>query len=182
MPRDSISLVVRRLGSFSNTPRSRNCLVFRRVGSLSYVSRAKFCLVVCRVGSLPYTPCPGICLVVRLEESFSHTPRATVCLVVKRVGSFSYTSDLGILKSVLSFVGRRVSLTRPVLVSGSYRVSGQFLLHAPLWNLCVRSADRGSLLAPRTTICLVVRRVGSLSYTPHVGNCLVFRRVESVSD
>ena len=36
-----------------------------------------------------------------------------------------------LLESVLSFVGRGVSLTRPVLVGVSSRVGGEFLLHAP---------------------------------------------------
>ena len=81
-----------------------------------------FCLVVCRV------PCPGICFVVRWEEGFFYTPRAAVRLVVEQVGSFSYTS---LLEFVLSFFGRVLCLTRPVLVGVSSEVGGEFLLHAP---------------------------------------------------
>ena len=45
------------------------------------------------------------------------------------------------LEPVLSFVGRGVSLIRPVLVCVSSRAGGKFLLHVPSWNLCVRSAS-----------------------------------------
>ena len=46
-----------------------------------------------------------------------------------------------VLNSVWSYVGCRVFLARPVLVCVSCRVSGEFLLHAPLGNLCVPSAS-----------------------------------------
>ena len=52
-----------------------------------------------------------ICLVVRQERSVPYTPDAVIFLVLKRVGSFSYTPR------VSSFVGRGVTLIRPVLVS-----------------------------------------------------------------
>ena len=63
------------------------------------------------LGSFSYTPRTLIRLVIRQERSLSYMPGAVIFLVVKRVGSFSYTPR------VSSFVGREISLTRPVLVS-----------------------------------------------------------------
>ena len=65
----SFGLVVRRVGSFSYTPRAGNCLVFRRVGRLSDTPLAVISLVFQRVGSFPYTPRAAIYLVVILIRS-----------------------------------------------------------------------------------------------------------------
>ena len=106
---------------------------------------------------------------------------AECCSLSHREAGRDFLLHTPVLESVLSFVGRGVTLTRPVLVSVSSNVGGGFLLYALWWNLCDRSADRGSLLTPRARICLVVRRVGSFSYTPRAQICLVVRRVESLS-
>ena len=63
---------------------------------------------------------------------------------------------LPVLQSVSSLMGSDVSLIRPVLVCISFRAGGEFVLHAPSWNLC--------------SFSLVVRLVGCFSYTPRAGN------------
>ena len=101
----SFGLVVRRVGSFSYTPRAGNFLVFRRVGSLSDTPLAGIVLVVRRVGSFSYTPCAGICLVhKRLGDSLKHPA----------------------VKPVSSFVGRGVSITRPMMASVLFGSVGSF--------------------------------------------------------
>ena len=65
-------------------------------------------------------------------------PRAGICLVVRREGNYYYTAR-DVFYLVLCWWG--VSLTRPVLVCVSSSVGGKFLLHAPSWNMCVRSAS-----------------------------------------
>ena len=59
-------------------------------------------------------------------------PRAGICLVVRREGNQYYTAH-----DVLYLVLRPVL----VLVCVSSSVGGKFLLHAPSWNMCVRSAS-----------------------------------------
>ena len=101
-------------------------------------------------------------------------------------------------QSVSSFVRSGVSLTRPVLsyfsslngsgVSHTHLLScrssaEEYLLHAPCWNMSGRRSggNRASLLTPRARICLVVRRVGSFSYTPHAGIYFIVWRVGNLS-
>ena len=65
-------------------------------------------------------------------------PRAGICLVVRREGNHYYTAR-DVFYLVLCWWG--VSLARPVLVCVSSGVGGKFLLHAPSWNMYVRSAS-----------------------------------------
>ena len=123
-----MGLVVRRVGSFSYTPRVGNCLVFRRVENVSVTPLAVIFLVARRVGSFSYTPRDGICLVVRQWGSLSCTPRSAICLVAKRTRPA--------LESVPSFVGWGISLTRPVLVCLVFGLC-EFLLYTVLLNLSV---------------------------------------------
>ena len=106
----------------------------------------------------------------------SYTPHAEICLLVPRVGSFSYTSP--VYESVCSF--------------------GESLIRAPCWNWSRHLVVRESLLHTLPRSCLVVQRVGSLSYTPgcqlgqivqriyrvsytpRAGMCLLVRRIGSL--
>ena len=112
-------LLARWEGSLYYTARDGICLVLGRWGvSLTHPC---FSLVVRRVGSLSYTPRTGICLFSRLlmslyctlrqKQSLSYTLGAVIFLVLKCVGSFSYRPRVSL------FVGREISLARPVLVS-----------------------------------------------------------------
>ena len=111
-----------------------------------------------------------------------------------------------VLKSVCSFVGKE-SLFHAIFWKLSYQTEGgqslsntlctflsgrlpdeEFHLHAPCWilfvglgviRLVVRQVGTFSYTHPGT--CLVVRWVGSLSYTPCPGIGLVIRREESFS-
>ena len=65
--------------------------------------------------------------------------------------------------AILSFVGRGVSLTRPVL---------QFVLSF---------VGRGVSYTPRAAKCFVVRRYESLSYTTCAESCLVGKRIRGLS-
>ena len=86
------------MDSLSYTPRVGICLVDRRVGGLSYTPRARSCLVKDWWGVSLYD---GICVFVRPRRSAG--------------GEFLLHAPL--LEPVLSFVGRGVYLTRPVLLS-----------------------------------------------------------------
>ena len=116
---------------------------------------------------LSCSTCPGICLVFRREESFSYTPRAAICLVVKRVGSYSYIPRLG----VCLVVRREGSITSTpcasiCVVFGWWDVS----VTRPVMESVCSFGGYWSLFTPRARICLVVRRLGSFSYTPRAGN------------
>ena len=174
-------LVVRREESFSYTPRAEVCLVVKRVGVSLTHPVFGICLVVRGEGSFSYilesmsgctsggesmrTPCPGICL--GLVGSFSYTPRDAISLVVRRVGrvSLSYTSHV---------TGNTLISPRVV------RAGGEFSLNAPcLVCVCLVFCRVGSLYLTRPvleSVSFVVRRVGSFSYTPRAGICLVVRR------
>ena len=57
---------------------------------------------------------------------------------------------------------------------------GEFLLHAPCSNPFHRLAMGSLSYTPRAGTCLVVRRVGTLTDTPCPGLSQVVRRVESL--
>ena len=163
----SFGLVVRRVGSFTYTPRAGNFLVLRRVGSLSDTSHSINFLVVRRVGSFSYTPRAGIYLVVKRIMSFSYTLRVGNCLVLRWVGNLFYTPRA----SMSCFRFARVSVTHRIVGHSSEWgqlgcgwVRGESLLHAPCsslsglssggetlfqalyWNLSHRSVGGWSLL------------------------------------
>ena len=82
-------------------------------------------------------------------------------------------------RSVLTsvFVGRRVSLIRPLLQSvSSLSGSGVSLKH-PVLEFCASLC----YTMPRAAVCLVVKRVGSFSYSPRVGICYVVRQEGSIA-
>ena len=109
---------------------------------------------------ISYTSRSEICLVVRGVRSFSYTFRLEICLVVRYMGSLSETPCAGLYANLSV---------------------GEYLLHAPCWNLPHRLAREESLSLSRAENCLVVRRVRSLSYSPHAGICPVVWRVDSFS-
>ena len=133
------------MGNFSYTPGTEIYSSVWQVRSVSYTPRAGMCLIIRRLGSLSYTPRTTICLIIRRFASLSYTPRPGICLVVRWVMSHYYMPMLGSVSSICDW---GVSLTRPVLQSVSSCACGEFLLHTP------------------DEICLVVRQVGSFSYTP----------------
>ena len=77
--------------------------------------------------SLSYTPRVGIRLVVRRVGGLSYTPRARSCLVKGWWGVSLYDG-------ICVFVRPRRS------------AGGEFLLHAPSWNLSCRSSVGESIL------------------------------------
>ena len=103
----AVICLVRRERSLSYTHGGLIFLVLKRVGSFSYTPRVSS--FVGR-GIMSYTPRHRICL--GIVGSFSSTFRNGICLVARRV---SPTSP--VLQSVRSFVGWGVSLIRPVLES-----------------------------------------------------------------
>ena len=103
------------------------------------------------------------------------------------------------MESVLSFAGRGVSITRPVIKYVPFRVGGEFLvhtpclnrsdrtsdgesiLHAPFWHLSLRSSVEESLLhAPRRSLS---SRIVVGEFLVHPGTVIfpVLKRVESFS-
>ena len=78
-----------------------------------------------------------------------------------------------VLKSAWSFVGWGVSFTSWNLSCRSS--GGEFLLHAPCWNLSRVRHVRSLSHTPRDEICLFVRRAVGLTYKPLAGVCQVVR-------
>ena len=175
-----------------------HCLVIRQVGSFSCTLRAGICLVVCRVTRyvLEYVRsiCPVDWRVVSVLHAphwgISYWPRDGINLVFLSVGSFCYVFFLHAPYWNLS---RRSS-------------GGDFLLHDQCWNLSftptptpfpfvrlVVSPSRpvlksvssfgtwGASLKRPVLDFLLIRQLGSFSYTPRAGICLVVWRVGSLS-
>ena len=101
---------------------------------------------------LSYTPLNRICLAVRRMASLSYRLRVRIRLVSHRVVSLSNTPY-----AALYFVIRWVDT----------------ILHTSCWNLSRRSAGGSFSNTHSAGIRLVIRRVGSLSFTPHAEIYLV---------
>ena len=90
---DGISHFVRWVGSTFYKPLTKIFLVIiRRVGSFSYTPRIGICLAVWRVGSLFYTPSDGICLFIQRAVGLTYKPCAGVCHVDRLLGRLCYMS------------------------------------------------------------------------------------------
>ena len=128
----SFGLVVRRMGSFSYTPRAGNCLFFRRVikGGVS-LTRPVLEPVSSFVGR-------GVSLTRSVLQSVWSLSGSGVSLTRP------------VLESVSSFVGWGMSccyLSRRLAV-------GEFLLHAPCWTLSCRSSVGESLFTRPVPVCV----------------------------
>ena len=166
-------------------PSCNFCLVVRRVGSFSYTPRAGICLVVKRISSFSYTPCVRICLAFCRVGNLSYTHRVIMSCFWFVIASITDH----VVESVGSFGGWGVCHKCPMHVprcNPSHRsAGGESLLHAPCWNLSGRVSGGKSLTS---TVLTSVSSFGEwgICITCHVldiclgwGDCLKRRNLSS---